>query len=44
MLGESQWGRLLAPQTHYHVNASDLVALRRYWNFADRNIGRWDIH
>ena len=36
--------RLLPPQAHDHVDASDFVALRRYGNFTDRNVGRRDIH
>jgi hypothetical protein len=34
----------LAPQAHDHVDASDFIAFGWYWNFADRNIGRRDIH
>ena len=34
----------LAPQPHHQVDASDLVALRRYRNFTDRYISRREVH
>ena len=36
--------RLLAPQTHHHVNANDFVACRWHWDFTDRNVSQRDVH
>jgi hypothetical protein len=41
---ESTLCRLLAPQTHHHVNANDFVACRWHWDFTDRNVSQRDVH